>query len=292
MSSTGGEGENVIENGDGSSSTNSYVILVVIAALAAAAAYYFLVVQKKKDSGKKSKLTKDIDVDEAVATNTVGLKDIGYIASKLTPDSTHLDVLFAVASTPESILWGTKAYLKKEKFKQDRLEEDKKEEEENKKSSTSKASSSSGNMFELDDEGWGDEDDDMDDEAKEKAKLAKEAEEQKKKEREQLKQATAKVKVLLEDLDEGVIGQKWVESTLEKAGAWPPPDLRFLKDMTFEYDGKQVSALDHPGLRRNLCHIAGRINSIVLNSHPDLSKLYYCYYVDFQSTLLLIKNLL
>jgi hypothetical protein len=274
MSSTGGKGESVIENGDGSSA-NLYVIVIIIAALAAAAAYYFLVVQKK-DSGKKNNVTKDVDVDEAVATNTVGLKDIGYIASKLSPDSTHLDVLFAVASTPESIMWGTKAYLKKEKFKQDRLEEEKKEGEENKKSS-SKASSSSGNMFELDDDGWADEADDMDEEAKEKAKLAKEAEEQKQKEREQLKQATGKVKILLEDLDEGVIGQKWVESTLEKAGAWPPPDLRFLKDMTFEYDGKQLSALDHPGLRRNLCHIAGRIHSIALNSHPDLSKL--CYLV-------------
>jgi hypothetical protein len=156
---------------------------------------------------------------------------------------------------------------------EERKEEEKKEEAE--KNASTKKSSSNNNMFELDDDGWADEDDDMDEEAKEKAKIAKEAEEQKKKDREQLKAATGKTKIPLEGIDEGVIGQKWVERTLGKIGSWPPQDLRFLKDMTFEYEGKQVSALDHPGLRRNLCHIAGRIGSITLNSHPELCK-YTC----------------
>jgi hypothetical protein len=263
----------VADSGTSSGGNNvmMYAIIFMLVALAGAAAYYFLVFQKKNGS-EKNKSKKDVDVDEAVATNSVGLQDISYIASKLSPDSTHLDVLLAVATSPESIAWGTKAYLRREKIKKERLDEEKKEKEENKKLSSSKASSSSGNMFELDDEGWAEDDDDMDDEAKEKAKLAKEAEEQKKKEREELKQASGKVKIPLEDLDEGVIGQKWVEATLEKAGAWPLPDLRFVKEMTFEYEGKKVSAMDHPGVRRNLCHIAGRINSIALNSHPDLRK--------------------
>jgi hypothetical protein len=197
------------------------------------------------------------------------MKDITYIASKLKPDSTHLDILLAVASSPESILWGTRAHLRKEKLKADRLEEEKKGKAE-KKLDSSKKTDSSNNMFELDDDGWADEDDDMDEEAKEKAKLAKQAEEEKKKSREELKQASGKTKIALEGIDEGVIGQLWVEKTLGAAGAWPLPDLRFLEDETFEYDGKQVSALDHPGLRRNLCHIAGRINSVSLNSHPEL----------------------
>jgi len=264
------EAENVADTvvDSSSSSHNFYLVVAVVGALAAAA-YYFLVL-KKQDDGKR-KLNKDVDVDDAMATNSVGLKDITYIASKLSPASTHLDILLAVASSPESIAWGTKAYLRREKLKEDRYKKKKKEEEERKKKeSSSKKSSSGSNMFDLDDDGWADDDDEMDDEAKEKAKLAKEAEEKKQKEREQLKKATGKTKVPLEGLDEGVIGQKWVESSLEKSGAWPPSDLRFLKDETFEFEGKKLSALEHPGLRRNLCHIAGRINSIALNSHPDL----------------------
>ena len=113
-------------------------------------------------------------------------------------------------------------------------------------------------------------DDDLDDEAKQKAQLAKKALEEKQKFGEELARATGKVKVPLEGIDEGVIGHEWVEKSLAKVGAWPPEDLRFLKDMTFEYEGKQVSALDHPGLRRNLRFVAGRLNSLALNSHPEL----------------------
>ena len=72
-----------------------------------------------------------------------------------------------------------------------------------------------------------------------------------------------------------MVGQEWVEKALKKVGAWPLDDLRFLKDMTFEYKGKQVSAMDHPGLRRNLCFVAGRLNSLALNSHPELCTFYF-----------------
>jgi hypothetical protein len=273
---------------DSNPNTNSmlYVVLVygvVLVAALASAAYYLFVVRRRqpdpsslKDANDKKRAA-SADVDETMSTNTVGLQDIAFIASKLRPDSTHLDVLLAVASAPESINFGTKAHLRKEKLMQDRLDEAKKEEEERNKSKslTSKsAAGGKGNMFDLDDDGWADDDDDedLDEEAKRKAQLAKETEEQKKKDREQLKQATGKVKVLLEGLDDGVIGQDWVEKTLGKVGAWPPPDLRFVKDMTFEYGGKKVSALEHPGLRRNLCNLQGRINSMALNSHPALSK--------------------
>lgn len=272
--------------GAGSNDTNSsmlYVILVygiVLVAALAAAAYYLLVVRRQSPStsgeAKDKKRAAHADVDDAISTNSVGLPDITYIASMLKPDSSHLDVLLAVASSPESIAFGTRAYLKKEKLKQDRLEEEKKEEEKNKKEAKS-VSDVGGNstMFDLDDDGWADDDDDedLDEDAKRKSKLAKETEEQKKKDREQLKHATGKAKIPLEGVDEGVIGQEWVEKTLAKIGAWPPPDLSFLKDMTFEYEGKQVSALDHPGLRRNLCNIQGRINSMTLNSHPELCTL-------------------
>ncbi|KAL3918636.1 MAG: hypothetical protein SGILL_004144, partial [Bacillariaceae sp.] len=264
MSSTEEAGDMPMEE---ESSNMTYVIAVVVG-LVTIAAYYFMVMKKQDDDGKKNR-GKNVDLDEAMATNSVGMKDITYIASKLKPDSTHLDILLAVASSPESILWGTRAHLRKEKLKADRLEEEKKELSENKLTSAKK-SNSNNNMFELDEDGWAEEDEDMDDEAKEKAKLAKKMEDDKKKEREELKKAAGKVKIPLEGVDEGVIGQAWVEKTLGAAGAWPLPDLRFLEGETFEYNGKQVSALEHPGLRRNLCHIAGRINSQALNSHPEL----------------------
>jgi hypothetical protein len=110
----------------------------------------------------------------------------------------------------------------------------------------------------------------MDEETKRKAALAKAADEQKKKDQEQLNKATGKIKLLLEGIDEGVIGQKWVENILASKEAWPPKDLCFLKDEMFDYKGKKVSALDHPGLRRNICMIMGRINSLMLNTHPEL----------------------
>ncbi|KAG7367375.1 hypothetical protein IV203_030046 [Nitzschia inconspicua] len=272
MSSSKEEFVEATEGSGNNGMLSSYVIAIIVGGLVAAA-YYFLVLNKKKETGTDTKRkTKDVDVDDPVTTNTVSLQDITYIASKLNPDSTHLDILMAVASSPESIAWGLKAHLKRQKIVEERKEEDQKEAREKKKdSSANKSSSSNNSMFELDDEGWADEDEDMqDDEAKEKAKLAKKAEEEKRMAREELKKVNEKPKYVLEGLDDGVIGQIWVESTLSKSGAWPPPDMRFLDEMTFEYDGKQVSALDHPGLRRNLCHIAGRTNSILLNSHPEL----------------------
>lgn len=251
-----------------------YVIAIVVGGIIAAAYYYFSK-NKGNDTQQKQQQRnlKDVDIDDPVASNTVGLKDISYIASKLNPDSTHLDILLAVASTPESIAWGVRALEKRQQIMEDRMKDDEKEAQEKKKESSSNKSSSGDSMFDLGDEGWADDDDETeDDEAKEKAKLAKQAEEDKKKAREQLKKVNEKPTFVLEGLDDGVIGQKWVEKVLSKSGAWPPPDMRFLDGMTFDYEGKQVAALDHPGLRRNLCHIAGRINSVSLNSHPELSK--------------------
>ena len=167
----GATGEPAMEE---TASNSPYVIAIVVGGIIALA-YYFLVMKKKEDGSKKNR-GKNVDVDETMATNSVGMKDITYIASKLKPDSTHMDILLAVASSPESIMWGTRAHLRKEKLKADRLEEDKKEKAESKLDATKKTDSNN-NMFELDDDGWADEDEDMDEEAKEKAKLAKKAEE-------------------------------------------------------------------------------------------------------------------
>ena len=242
-----------------------YVILgygVVLVGIFAAATYYLFFQKKEKKRGS------DVDVDETLATNTVGLADVTYIASKLTPESDPLDVLLAVATTPESILWSTKQLASRKKVIAKRVEADK--EEEAKKKAAAKKSNDD-KLFELDDDGWADEDEE-DEETKKKSDLANKVLEEKQKLEGEVAKATGKVKIPIEEMDDGVIGQKWVEKSLKKAGAWPPKDLRFLKDMTFEHEGKQVSVMDHPGVRRNLCFVSGRINSLALNSNPELRK--------------------
>lgn len=236
-----------------------FVLLAIIGAVI----YYFL---GEKLLAKKKKKP-DIEIDDVAATNTVGLQDVSYLASELHPGSTHIDVLMAVASTPENIAYGTKAYELKEKTRKERIQEDL-EEAKKKKNESTATSTSKDPLFNLDDDGWADDDDDD-----ERAKAAARAEEEKKKEREQLQKAVGKQKVKLEGIDEGVVGQKWVENTLAKNGVWPPQDLGVLKGKTFSYEGKKVSPLDHPGLRRNICMITGRLNSMLLNSHPELCKL-------------------
>jgi len=232
---------------------------ILLFVLAAAGYYYYAFVANKK---KKP----NVEIDEVMATNTVSLQDVNYLASRLAPDSTHLDVLFAVATCPDCVKYGLKQHEAKEKIRADRIADEEKE----KANDSSKAkSSASNNMFDFDDEGWAD-DDDMDEESKRKVELEKKAEEQKKKDREQLNKATGKTKILLEGIDDGVIGQNWVEDTIASKGAWPPKELRFLGKETFEYNGKNVTALDHPGIRRNLCMMLGRINSMMLNTHPEL----------------------
>lgn len=240
------------------------ILAGVLSAIAYACYRRFFVSKAEKKRGA------DTDVDETLATNSVGLEDVTYIASKLRPDSDQLDILLAVASTPESIKWSTKALVNRKKIVQTRLDDDKKEADEKKKLGSKKTES---NVFDLDDVGWADEDEDdldLDDEEKKKAKLAKKTLEEKQKFGEELAKATGKTKIPLEGIDEDVIGQEWVEKALTKVGAWPLDDLRFLKDMRFDYNGKRVSAMEHPGLVRNLCFVAGRLNSLALNSHPEL----------------------
>lgn len=240
-------------------STSYMPIGIILCVIATAGYYYYAFVM-----GKKKKPA--VEIDETMATNTVSLKDVAYLASRLAPDSTHMDVLMAVASCPDSIKYGLKQHEKKEKIRADRIAEEEKE----KASSKNKPKASAAKkMFDFDDEGWADEDG-MDDEAKKKAALAKALEEQKKKDREQLDKASGRTKLLLEGMDAGVIGQKWVEDTLASQDVWPPKDLRFLENEKFDYNGKMVSALEHPGLKRNLCMITGRISSSVLNTHPEL----------------------
>jgi curved DNA-binding protein CbpA len=210
------------------------------------------------------------NVQQTLQTMSVALGDTKHFAKVLSPDSTHLDVLLAVATTPENIEWAVQLQEKEDKMRQERLAQMK-----------SKSSFSGGKTasFELDQAGWADEgerdDDDEEDEdkdAKEAEEKAKQADIEKEKQRKELELATGKAVVLMEGVDEGVIGRAWVEKVLTNKGQWPPTDLRFVADQRFEYKGKQFTAMEHPGVRRNLCITIGRLNAQTLNTHPELRK--------------------
>jgi hypothetical protein len=248
------------------------VVLFLIAGCVSAFFYW----QQKQQQKKQKELDDQKKKKESEApmnvSNTVSLKDIAYLADQLGPNSTHIDVLWAVASTPESIEWGLQNYNAQEIIREERRQQD---EEESKNPDSKKKKAAAVNLFDLAEDGWADDydDEEQDEEAKRKIKLAKDTEEQEKSDRENLQKDSGKIRPLLEGLDEGVIGQTWVETTLASVKAWPPKDLKFFGKRTFEYNGKQVSSpLDHPGLRRNICMITGRLHSIVLNSHPELCK--------------------
>lgn len=238
-----------------------YLLVVYGLALFAVVGGIIYCLFKDKLFQKKKSLP---DVDDMTTSNTVGLGDVAYLAKVLKPDSSHDDVLLAVASTPENIAYGLKNFKNVEKMRLERIKEDLEEA----KVAKPKKTMTSDDMFNLDDEGWADDGDEDD----EKAKAAAKAEEEKQKAREDLKKAVGKEKIKMEGIDDGVLGQKWVEQVLGSKGMWPPKDLGILNGERFDYEGKMVSAMDHPGLRRNLCMITGRLNSMVLNGHPDLCK--------------------
>jgi curved DNA-binding protein CbpA len=206
---------------------------------------------------------KQPEAKASLDSNTVSLQDLGYLGRVLSSESTHFDVLLAIASTPENVVWAVETIDKIEEIRKEALEEKKKAKPEKKDSI---------NFDDLDDQGWADDDDDQDEGAKQAALAAKKAEEEEKRHLEQLKKATGQVKEPLEGIDEGVLGQQWVLKTLQEKGHWPPQNLSFLTDEKFDYKGKMVSVMDHPGLRRNLQMTMGRINSRMLNTHPELRK--------------------
>ena len=197
--------------------------------------------------------------------NTVASADAAYIASNLSPTSTHLDVLFVVATAPENLSISQTDIDRADTIRAEReklLGKEKKA-----------AAKSGGDFDDLMDGDWADEDEDEDDETKRRAELGRKAEEEKAKHAKSLAAATGKVSnVKLEGLDDGVLGQIWVEDTLKKAGKWPP-ELGIIAGKKFKDDrGRNVAPLDNRAVRRNICMTMGRLNSVMLNTHPDLRK--------------------
>mmetsp|Transcript_22599 Transcript_22599/g.25471 ORF Transcript_22599/g.25471 Transcript_22599/m.25471 type:complete len:507 (-) Transcript_22599:424-1944(-) len=205
-------------------------------------------------SAKKSQKAQPGDTDSEA--------NAAYMISKLHPDSTHMDVLLVVATTPDSILHAQQAVDKADKLRQEKLQ---------KLKEAPATEEKPNDAFDLDDGGW-DEGDDADEETKAAAQKEKEALEEKAKARAEVAKMKASVSdILMEGIDDGVLGQKWVENAIEEQGFWPPPDMGVLKGSKFvNAQGKQVDPMEHPAIRRNLCMTMGRLNAQMLNVHPEL----------------------
>ena len=199
----------------------------------------------------------------------VNAEDMQYLSQNLSATSTQLDVLCHIAASPSSI-----AISKQQLKKYDQLLSEKK------KlvapvSSKHKTTTESTNDL-LDGSGWADDDDE------EEKNAAKRHEEEQRQREVLLKQASGNdpsKENVFEGLDNGAIGWKWVENVLSSHNVWPP-----------KYDALQqnhVKFLEAPAVRRNIALLTGRLNSQILNNHPDLGKemrnvhysLFSCVYV-------------
>lgn len=212
------------------------------------------------------------DAKKVALDNSVAQSDMIYLAKHLRPDSTHHDVLFYIATSPENINITQQSLNTAEDLKKARMEY---------LNPKNKVEAVVEN-FDMDGGGWADDDDE--DEA---SKVHKAKQEEKERLAKEVAAASGQenlVKLIkLEGIDDGVLGQNWVERTLTALGQWPPSfEGSKLANMKFmDKSGKFVSALDHPAVRRNLCMTLGRLNSQKLNTHPELSKYTTCPFSKF-----------
>ena len=201
-------------------------------------------------------------------SNNNGSNDVQYLLKNLDPNtSTHLDVLLLIATTPNNISMTENVMAKEEELKQKRLDY----------LNPNRASSSSSNGksdtkknnevgdFDLDG-AWGDDEEDEDDD---NVKANKARQEEKERLKKEVDAASGKsddmIKhVRIEGVDDGVLGQKWVEKELSKIGQWPPKASTHL-DKLDELETNNA-------IRRNLCMTMGRLNATSLNTNPELRK--------------------
>ena len=263
------------------------MIIVLVFLLVVGVAFYYYSASVHGGSSDATASKKGIDrkgdgddQDDAKKSSTVAttpdgktvriqMDDLVDIFTHLSPSSSHYDFLFAVVTSSEMIAAVTQSLDDIEEIR--RKKSKKKQQEEAAKKSSPDGAVSFDDLFDQDGFDEGDEDEDDDEATKEAKRKAKEEEAQKKADMERLKQATGQALPVLEDMDEGVLGQKWVEKTLQDKGEWPMKLPDWLKKQKFDWKGeKKLSPMDHPAVRRILCMTAGRVNSAYLNSHPEL----------------------
>lgn len=261
------------------------IIIIPAVLLVAFLAYYFLILKKSKSTNKTSNKATSLVNHELNKLNANteddnnGANDVLHLLKNLHPSSsTHLDVLLVIATTPENMKLTQQAMDKEKELKQKRREflnpeasSDTDNGSSAKESSDTSSNSKNDTEFDLDG-AWGDDDEDEED-ANVKANKARQAE----KERLAKEVAAASGKaesmmkhVKIEGIDEGVLGQKWVENTLAENGVWPPQTSDGL-----DLDLKKGIETNE-AMRRNVCMTMGRLHANVLNTHPALSK-FFCH---------------
>lgn len=179
--------------------------------------------------------------------NSVAKDDVTYLLSRLNKDTSHFDALVLLATSPENVKMSEKGLQKIDQMKKEKIE--------------MLAQEKVKNVMDLSGD-WGDDNDDEQDEvARAKIEAAKKEELEQLRHRVALAQATGTVDlklIKLEDVDDGVLGQKWVLNVLKETGSWPPKDVS--PDL-FKSDAAT----------KNLVMLLGRLNSQVLNNHPQLT---------------------
>lgn len=218
--------------------------------------YFFLPGPKSKRVAE-SKKDSDERIDNKVELNPKA--DATYLINCLRPGSTPLEILYSIATTPDTVAVTSKHVA---------LAADLREKKKAHLAEKMKEGSDQSIDALFNDDGWAE--DDANDPA---ALAATKAKEEKTNEAKRLAKATGKditdfAKMMLEGVDDGVLGQEWVTQNLKKLGAWPPPTLDGSKK--FSYDGTMVGPLDHPGVKRALVMTMGRLKAKELNTHPEL----------------------
>jgi hypothetical protein len=228
----------------------------------------------KKKKGNNDGPSKKVTLDPEA--------DAKYILNHLRPNSTPLDILYTIATSPDNITVSTKSLELRADTVQRKLDHIKEEKRKADADAASGHSNVNATLDELlnDDDAWAD-DDDEDSDA---VKAAKAAAELKKKQEAELNKATGKTqddvtKVMLEGVDDNVLGMEWVKENLTEMGVWPPPGYN---------NNNSASQLTDPAVQRNLIMTMGRLNARQLNNHPDLLKAGPSGKIDptyFQSTM-------
>lgn len=211
-------------------------------------------------SSKKSTTSSSTTTNNKAALNRkVTLNpeaDAKHILNTLTPHSTPLQIIYTVATSPDNLTVSTKSLELRADVVSRKLDHLAQQQE--------AKSDANATLDELlnddDDDAWASEEED--DEA---AMAAKAAKEEKKKREAALAKATGKdaqdvTKVMLEGVDDDVLGMQWVKRNLTTLGVWPPPEYNSTNN---------TNTIDEP-TERNLIMTMGRLNSRALNSHPEL----------------------
>lgn len=241
------------------------VILIVVWYLRYYSKRRTLRTQTPSTDTKSKSLTKDPSPESLQPNNEC----VTYVAQHLRPDSSHMELLFYVATTPKQIRWGLDGCHKEREWKHKRTQYLKEQKQKD-------------GGFDLNGM-W---DDGMEDDDVHKGI---EIENEKELLKRQMNTAAdgnelTISNIKLEGVDDHVLGIEWIKSILREQKQWPPSFLttneelakmRFILSTSSnnnneEEQTKLRKAINHEGVMRNLCMTMGRLNALVISNHPKL----------------------